>query len=334
MLHERVRLHERRAARRAELRRRRLIAAGSLLAVVALVAGIVTIGTGSADKQQSATAASAKTPQTGSPNAASEATVETAGSQQAQPAWTKPLATEAQQAAAVARVVKSGKPVYCAGGRHGRYVALTFDDGPGVYTHFAMKKLKKWQVRATFFLIGKLLNEPQWRTWAKRETYLAATGDHSWTHPYLPGLGINEVQTQLADTKQKAEAVTGVKVRVFRPPYGARTDAIDAVASKLGMAQIIWDVDSRDSLGANWAGIAANVKAGLKPGAIILLHENRGQTIRALPYILPELKRKHLTAVTVPELLALDPPTDAQLAAGPNGCASLRGSGAKVGSGA
>lgn len=306
------------------MRRRRLIALSALVGAAAITCAVVFGLDRSSDSAQKA----------GAPKPAAVAKAGSGSSGGSAPAWTRPLASDARQAAAVERIVKIGKPVYCAGGRQGRYVALTFDDGPGVYTHFAMKKLKQWKVRATFFVIGSLLEEPQWRTWARRETFLAATGNHSWTHPFLPGIGLDEVHTQLADTKRKAEAVTGTKVRVFRPPYGARTDAIDAVASKLGMAQIIWDVDSRDSLGANWAGIAANVKAGLKPGAIVLLHENRGQTIRALPLILPELKRRNLTAVTVPELLALDPPSDAQLAAGPDGCASLRGAGAKVASGA
>jgi len=241
--------------------------------------------------------------------------------------WRKPLSTPQQEADAVARLASIGKPVYCGGGRVGRYVALTFDDGPGAYTHFAIRKLKKWKARVTFFVVGDRLREPAWKRWAQRETELAAIADHSWTHPYLPGLDLAGVRTEIADTKSLAEQVTGTKVQVFRPPYGARNASIDAIAAQQGLAQIIWDVDSADSAGANYAGIARNVIAGLKPGGIILMHENRGQTIRALPTILPQLKKKHLTAVTVPELLALDPPSQAQLDAGANGCGALRGSG-------
>jgi len=241
--------------------------------------------------------------------------------------WRKPLTTPEQEAAAVARLTKMGKPVYCGGGRVGRYVALTFDDGPGAYTHFAIRKLKQWKARATFFVVGDRLRDPSWKAWAKRETELAAIANHSWTHPYLPGLDLAGVRRELADTTNLAEQVTSTKVQVFRPPYGARNEAIDQIAAQLGLAQIIWDVDSADSAGANYAGIARNVIAGLKPGGIILMHENRGQTIRALPTILPQLKKKHLTAVTVPELLALDPPSQAQLNAGANGCGSLRGNG-------
>ena len=87
----------------------------------------------------------------------------------------------------------------------------------------------------------------------------------------------------------------------------------------------VWSVDSADSLGANYAGIIHNVEAGMRPGAIILMHENRGQTIRALTTLLPELHRRGLRSVTVPELLASDPPTAAQLSTPGGGCGpSLR----------
>jgi peptidoglycan/xylan/chitin deacetylase (PgdA/CDA1 family) len=114
---------------------------------------------------------------------------------------------------------------------------------------------------------------------------------------------------------------TGSPVRLFRPPYGSRNAAVDQTARQLGMVDILWNVDSQDSLGANYAGIARNVENGLRPGAIILMHENRGQTIRALKFeLLPRLRASHLHFVTVPELLALDPPSAAQLRAGPGGC--------------
>jgi peptidoglycan/xylan/chitin deacetylase (PgdA/CDA1 family) len=325
MTYDPDRLLRRREDRRAAMRRRRLGAVAALLGVVAaVVLAVVVIGSIGGASSGSASKPKAST-QTESGSDA-EKNVD----------WKSPLATPAAQAAAIDRVVKVGKPVYCAGGRNGRYIALTFDDGPGLYTHFALRYLKKWQMHSTFFLIGRLLADPSFRELARKENTLvgAATGNHSWTHPYLPGLGIGEVQTQLADTKRAAEAASGSEVKVFRPPYGARTDAIDKVSSRQGMAQIIWDIDSRDSQGANYAEIARIVISQMKPGSIILLHENRGQTIRALRQILPAVRKKNLTPVTVPELLALDPPSDAQLQAGPDGCGNLRGKSGAVRAGA
>ena len=72
---------------------------------------------------------------------------------------------------------------------------------------------------------------------------------------------------------------------------------IDLEVKALGLVEVLWTVDSRDSLGADYAQIAHNVIAGLHPGSIILMHENRGQTVRALATIFPALKRSHLTPV-------------------------------------
>jgi len=58
----------------------------------------------------------------------------------------------------------------------------------------------------------------------------------------------------------------------------------------------------------------------MHPGAIILMHENHGQTVRALINIFAALQRKHLRAVSVPQLLTDDPPSATQLRAGRTGC--------------
>jgi peptidoglycan-N-acetylglucosamine deacetylase len=221
------------------------------------------------------------------------------------------------QIAAVQRLARYGLPLFCGAPRK-RLVALTFDDGPGVYSHFAIKKLRAYHARATFFLVGKEI--PVWPGIAQRERPLAAFGDHTMTHPFLPGLSQAAMTAEIADAQALIARTTREPVVLFRPPYEARTSAVDAEAQRLGMLEVLWNVDSADSLGANYAGIARNVIAGLAPGSIILMHENRGQTIRALSPILRAVRRKHLRAVTVPELVAQDPPTLHQLQAGSRGC--------------
>jgi peptidoglycan/xylan/chitin deacetylase (PgdA/CDA1 family) len=198
-------------------------------------------------------------------------------------------------------------------------VALTFDDGPGVYTRLALRILRNAHVDATFFVVGR--NLARFPGFVQAEARTHALGDHTWTHPYLPGLTPAAVGTELGSTQTAVSRAVHRRVALIRPPYGARDPAIDAAARRLGMVQVLWDVDSRDSLGANWSGIARNVKTEMRPGSIILMHENRGQTIRALKFvILPYLRRHHQRLVTVPQLLAQDPPSLAQLRAGRRGC--------------
>jgi peptidoglycan/xylan/chitin deacetylase (PgdA/CDA1 family) len=207
-------------------------------------------------------------------------------------------------------------------------VAFTFDDGPGPYTHYAVKKLTEAGERGTFFVVRRSIEN--FPGWLPRELKVGAIGDHSATHPELTALSPEEVRSQLATTKQTIESESGQPVDLWRPPYGARNPTVDQIGQSLGMLEILWSTDSADSLGAEWDGIIRNVEAGLRPGAIILMHENRGQTIRALTTLLPELQRRHLRSVSLPELFATDPPSEAQVRQGPNGCsggAKLKGSG-------
>jgi len=221
------------------------------------------------------------------------------------------------QLAAVQRLAGYGLPLFC-GGRSKRMVALTFDDGPGPYTRLAIDKLRTHHLRATFFLVGKQINA--YPGLAALERGVGATGDHTMTHPFLPALPRAEMVQQIAGAKALIEHVTARPVVLFRPPYEGRTPAIDREASALGMLEVLWNVDSGDSLGANYAGIERNVLAGLHPGSIVLMHENHGQTIRALLTIFAALARDRLRAVTIPELVAEDPPSLAQLRAGGHGC--------------
>ena len=84
---------------------------------------------------------------------------------------------------------------------------------------------------------------------------------------------------------------------------------------------MMWSVDSRDGVaGTTDAQVLRNVEQGLRPGAIVLMHENRGQTIQALHRILPAVRRKHMQPVTVTQLLERDPPTREQLDRARSGC--------------
>ncbi len=240
-----------------------------------------------------------------------------------QNAAAKDLPTPAEGSAAVAEFAAKGRPIYC-GGRKRPWIALTFDDGPGPYSKHVLALLKRAQAPATFFDVGR--NVAPYRSSLVRENSSgAAIGNHSWSHPVLPSLSAREQRAQLANTRKAISRVTGEPVRLFRPPYAERDKTTDRISRSLKMATILWDVDSRDALGASSKQIARRVKNGFHAGAIVLLHENRGQTVRALRYtILPALKKSGLTPVTIPQMLAGNPPTDSQLRRGRGGCTKRR----------
>jgi peptidoglycan/xylan/chitin deacetylase (PgdA/CDA1 family) len=304
MAHDVTSLHARqREAKRRRRRRQRATGLGLLALAVAGAAAIVSVSSLSGSNSHATAAAIPRT------------TPIRLGSS---PRFAiKHHPTPAAEIAAARRLASYGLPLFC-GGTQKRMVALTFDDGPGVYTHYAVKKLGEAHLHATFFIVGKEI--VAWPGLAQREKPVAAFGDHTMTHPLLAALPYSVAVEEVAADQRLIERTVDEPVLLFRPPYEVHTPAIDAEVKRLGMVEVLWNVDSADSLGANYLGIEHNVIAGLYPGSIILMHENRGQTIRALDVIFAALKQRHLEAVTVPQLIAEDQPSLAQLRKGYEGC--------------
>jgi peptidoglycan/xylan/chitin deacetylase (PgdA/CDA1 family) len=220
---------------------------------------------------------------------------------------------------AVQRFIQLGYPLYCGGG-NGKFVALTFDDGPGPYTLKTLRILSLAKVRATFFMVGR--NIGWYPRVSDRVLPANAVGDHTWTHAYLTRLSVPNQTREIQSTQAALAKASAGKALMFRPPGGFHTPAIDEMINSLGMLEVMWTVDSMDSAGAATNEVLANAIAGLRPGAIILMHENRGTTLAMLPRLLREIRRQGYQAVTVPELLRLDPPTVEQLQGTLHGCAA------------
>jgi peptidoglycan/xylan/chitin deacetylase (PgdA/CDA1 family) len=270
-------------------------------AAAALAVALGSSGGGAARPARArAGAATTPTQPTNAPRRAPAATLEPSG--------------ESHQ---IRSLIALGKPVYC-GGHRGNEVALTFDDGPGVYTRKALRKLRAAGVSATFFLVGRNLSLVAGAP--RDERALGMVGDHTFDHPLLTAIAPAQAEREIVRAQAAIARASGGPVFLFRPPYGAMTRRLESIVRRHSLLEILWDVDSQDSLHGDYAAIARKVIAGLRPGTIALMHENHGQTLRALPYILGALRRRHLRAVSVPRLLTDDPPSVAQLNGGWSGC--------------
>ncbi len=211
-----------------------------------------------------------------------------------------------EQRRAVAHALQQGTPVYCGGGRSNA-VALTFDDGPGPFSAELLNVLRDEGAHATFFLVGNRLRD--WPQAARAETLLGVLGNHSWSHAHLTALPRWLVWLELARTQASMSAELGWKPRLFRAPYELHDAMTDGVARSFGLLEVFWSVDSGDDVRhATTRSVTRKVLRGLRPGAIVLMHEIHPWTIRALPAILHAIRARGLRAVSVPELLALDPP--------------------------
>jgi peptidoglycan-N-acetylglucosamine deacetylase len=294
--------HEAQARRRLVLRRRTVFAAVLAAAAAALLAALLS-GGGSHTHAHASAIASGSAARAGSAKRLAGRSASTS--------------SDAGESDQVRALIALGLPIYCAGAR-GNEVALTFDDGPGPYTQLVLAKLRKHGIRATFFDVAR--NIPLLPGATAAERALGGVGDHTVTHPLLTALAPAGAEREIVRAQAALERSTGGPVFLFRPPYGGRSASIDRVVSAHGMLDILWTLDSADSLGATYAQIERNVIGGLRAGAIVLMHENHGQTVRALLAIFAALARKHLRAVSVSQLLTDDPPSVAQVRAGGAGC--------------
>jgi peptidoglycan-N-acetylglucosamine deacetylase len=190
--------------------------------------------------------------------------------------------------------------------RRVKCVALTFDDGPGPYTTRLLGMLAARHVHVTFFLIGGNIRGRE----AIVRQELAeghAIGDHSWSHPDLSRLPASAVRSQLARTQGEIVRTTGMPTRLMRPPYGATDRQVGKVAESLGLAEIIWNVDTNDWRDHNPPLVAHRAITEARRGCIILMHDIHPTTVAAVPKILRGLAKRGFTFATVPELLAAHP---------------------------
>lgn len=205
------------------------------------------------------------------------------------------------------------------GDREKPYVALTFDlcqkpEYPAWFDQGIVDVLTEYNAPATFFMGG------DWMRTHVDETLLLASnpnfemGNHSWSHPDLPGLSQERISSEIVQTQKLLYKLTGRQARLFRLPAGKYDDLTLGVIAWHGLYTIQWDVETGDpdpTIDAermNWA-----VSQRVQNGSIIIMHANgRGwHTAEALPEIIEYLRGQGYTLVTVSELLGLEPiPSD------------------------
>ena len=181
-----------------------------------------------------------------------------------------------------------------------KVVALTFDDGPNpATTNQALDTLSKYGIKATFFVLGKNVSGNE-EILKRMKADGHVIGNHSWSHPVLSKLSLDEAKKQITDTEAALTKVLGSSSKLMRPPYGAITDDI---RNSLDLSFIMWDVDSLDWKSKNEASILTEIQREVKNGSIILMHDIHAETVNALPKVIDYLKGQGYDFVTVPDLL-------------------------------
>lgn len=201
---------------------------------------------------------------------------------------------------------------WIAGPGQRQQIALTFDDGPNEQTLELLKVLKKHQIHATFFWLGK--QAEQFPAIVKEAAAAGHTiGNHSFNHPYSSKLTPAAFSAnQILPTQKIFQSLLGFAPTLFRPPYGDINAAEISALKKGGMHTVAWSLDTRDWLVAWNKGQPAEIEKTVlqyaHPEAIVLMHDGGGSRVRtfaAVDAFVPQLKAKGYEFVTVDQLLGV-----------------------------
>ena len=203
-------------------------------------------------------------------------------------------------------------PVMAHGQQHEPLVALTFDDGPSRYTPQILDTLSRYDVKATFFAIGR--NVDRYPALARRildEGH--ALGNHTYSHPFLaPMEPPAQIRKEIDQASESILRATGVAPTLFRPPHGWRSPWMANELKKDKYTVVTWTVSPDDwQQTISSATVAKRVLSKTRSGSIVLLHDGletkdafrKDQTINALPRIIRDLKNRGYRFVTIPELM-------------------------------
>jgi peptidoglycan/xylan/chitin deacetylase (PgdA/CDA1 family) len=270
----------RRPTRRAQIRRRRLIALG-VLSTVVIAIGIELGSRGSHGPASSPTRSAAES-----------------------------VAPAAVTAPLPAPVPGKGTLVFN-GPANSNRVALTFDDGScDACIGSVLATLERTGTRATLFPNGAFAHF--WNPHAAQIRKLIASGqidlgNHTWSHNDVRKQSATVLQDELERNEDWMRVnFGGSSYPIFRPPFGAYDRAAVRRAGQWGWTTTVtWSAGSRDWEGLDADAIVAEVAKRVEPGSIVLLHANYPTTAAALPRIIAGIQARGLELVTLHDLLGV-----------------------------
>ena len=166
-------------------------------------------------------------------------------------------------------------------------LVLSFDDGPNHSTQTILNILKKHDVGAVFFLIGKNIDNEQELLEELREGGFVL-GNHSYSHPSNFALMTTKsIITELQITEQ---LLGKSSIRLFRSPFGITSPQINRAVKHLDMKSIGWSLRSFDTLVNNKEQLVTKILKKSNNGDIILLHDEGKCTASCLEEIIIKLK--------------------------------------------
>lgn len=184
-----------------------------------------------------------------------------------------------------------------------RQICLTFDDGPDpVETKKVLQVLKKHDVKAAFFIIGKKAeNQQDILNQMIADGHII--GNHSYQHHFfsplkLPGL----IEREIKLTKDLIEQFSPEGKHYFRPPFGVTNPMIARAVKRIKPEVIGWSLRSFDTVTKNPERLLQRLIRKTKPGSIVLLHDRIEGIHKVLDSYIHYLKKENYSFLTIEEL--------------------------------
>ncbi len=201
--------------------------------------------------------------------------------------------------AAVTLVTVFKLPSIKANAQDEKLVAITFDDGPGLYTSDLIDRLNERDVKATFFIVGS--NAEYYPDVIKKAAESGhQIGNHSYDHSLLTKLSADEIQNEIDSTNKLLKQADGNDTHYLRPPYGEYNSD---VASAANSPMVYWSVDTEDWKTLDSQAVYDSIMNNVYDGAIILCHDIYDTSCDGAIMAIDALKADGWTFVTVEELL-------------------------------
>lgn len=183
-----------------------------------------------------------------------------------------------------------------------KVIALTFDDGPNTTTTVQILDiLEKYDVVASFFVIGNNVTEETAPIVKRAYDMGCEINNHSLTHSNMVSFSEEELLSEINQTSDKVEEITGEPTHFFRPPYIAVDgDMFTTIDLPFICGYGVDDYSNKVSADQRYEGVMEAAEGG----AIILLHDMYGNsmTVEAVDRLIPELLEEGYVFVTVSQL--------------------------------
>ena len=179
-----------------------------------------------------------------------------------------------------------------------KFIALTFDDGPNYNTSKVIDVLNKYNVKATFFVIGKNIKGHELILKKMVESNMEI-GNHTYNHLLLTKYNKDTILSEIEKTNELIYEVTNTYPKILRPSYGSFNKKIKSIVN---YPIIIWDIDTLDWKYKNSKRISNTILSKVKDGDIILMHDIYKSTLNSLDLVIPLLLENNYKLVTISEL--------------------------------